>query len=87
MANHKSAAKRHLQSEKRRIRNRAVKSALHTQMKKALTELSNKTAKVNEGEIRTAQSVLAKAAAKGVLHKKTAARRISRLMSRTVKLA
>ena len=87
MANHKSAAKRHLQSEKRRIRNRAVKSSLHTQMKKAQAELTNKTAKVNEGEVRSAQSALATAAAKGVLHKKTAARRISRLMSKAAKIA
>ena len=87
MANHKSAAKRHLQSEKRRIRNRAVKSSLHTQLKKAQVEINNKTAKINVGEIRIAQSALATAAAKGVLHKKTAARRISRLMSKTAKIA
>lgn len=87
MANHKSAAKRHLQSEKRRIRNRAVKSALHTQMKKALSEISNKSAKPNAGEIRNTQSALATAAAKGVMHKKTAARRISRLMSKAAKVA
>lgn len=87
MANHKSAAKRHLQSEKRRVRNRAVKSALHTQLKKANAEITNKTAKVNEGEIRVTQSALAIAAAKGVMHKKTASRRISRLMSKVAKLA
>jgi small subunit ribosomal protein S20 len=87
MANHKSAAKRHLQSEKRRVRNRAVKSALHTQLKKAAAEFSNKTAKAGEGEIRNAQSAIAIAAAKGVLHKKTASRRISRLMSKAAKLA
>lgn len=87
MANHKSAAKRHLQSEKRRIRNRKVKSALHTQIKKTLVEITNKTAKVNEGEVRLAQSALARAASKGVLHKNTAARRISRLMKKTATIA
>jgi small subunit ribosomal protein S20 len=87
MANHKSAAKRHLQSEKTRVRNRAVKSSLHTQMKKAHAEITSKTAKVNEGEIRSAQSLIATAAAKGVMHKKTASRRISRLMSKAAKVA
>lgn len=85
MANHKSAAKRHLQSEKKRVRNRAVKSALHTQMKKALSEIAEKKAKVNEGEIRNAQSALATAGSKGVMSKKTASRRISRLMSKAAK--
>lgn len=85
MANHKSAAKRHLQSEKKRIRNRAVKSALHTQMKKALSEIVGKKAKVNEGEVRNAQSALATAASKGVMSKKTASRRISRLMTQAAK--
>jgi small subunit ribosomal protein S20 len=81
MANHKSAKKRHLQSEKRRLRNRSVRSSLHTQIKKARVELTNKTAAPNAGEILLAQSALAIAARKGVLHKKTAARRISRMMA------
>lgn len=82
MANHISAAKRHRQSLKRRLRNRTVKSALHTQMKKAHAEINAKTAKIGEGEIKAAQSAIASAASKGVLHKKTAARRISRLMKK-----
>ena len=80
MANHKSAEKRHIQSEKRRARNRSVKSALSTQVKKARAELTSKTAEPNVGEIRSAQQSLAIAARKGVIHKKTAARRTSRLM-------
>lgn len=80
MANHKSAKKRHIQSEKRRLRNRSVRSSLHTQIKKARTEIETKIAAPNAGEIRLAQTALAIAARKGVLTKKTAARRISRLM-------
>jgi small subunit ribosomal protein S20 len=73
MANHVSAAKRHVQSEKRRARNRAVKSALHTQLKKTRSDM-------NKDTVKDGQSALAVAARKGVLHWKTAARRISRLM-------
>lgn len=80
MANHKSAWKQYLQSEKRHARNRAVKSALRTQLKKARAEIAAGGAKADQGEVRNAVSALAKAASKGVLHKRTAARRVSRLM-------
>ena len=73
MANHVSAAKRHLQSEKRRLRNRTAKSALHTQIKKTRADMNTDT-------VRSGQQALAIAARKGIIHKKTAARRISRLM-------
>jgi small subunit ribosomal protein S20 len=73
MANHVSAAKRHIQSEKRRLRNRAAKSALHTQIKKTRSEMGPEA-------VRAGQQALAVAARKGIIHKKTAARRISRLM-------
>ncbi|MCA9508656.1 MAG: 30S ribosomal protein S20 [Myxococcales bacterium] len=80
MANHASALKRHRQSLKRNARNRSARAALATQLKKARQEISNKTAKVNEGEIQKAVSSLAVAVRKGILHKKAAARRTSRLM-------
>ena len=80
MATHKSAWKRHLQSEKRRERNRNVKSALKTQVKKARAEIDAGTASPVAGATKGAVSALAQAASKGVLHKRTAARRISRLM-------
>ncbi|MBH1989224.1 MAG: 30S ribosomal protein S20 [Myxococcaceae bacterium] len=73
MANHVSAAKRHIQSEKRRSRNRAAKSALHTQIKKTQGDMGPEA-------IRLGQQALAVAARKGVIHKKAASRRISRLM-------
>ncbi len=86
MANHKSAKKRHLQSEKQRVRNRAIKSILAGKIKKARAAISNKTATPNSEEIRSAQTELAIAARKGVLNKKTAARRTSRLMKQAAKL-
>lgn len=80
MANHPSALKRHLQSVKKNQRNRAARAALATQIKKARQELSDQTAKVNEGEIKKAVSLLARSARKGIMPKKTMSRRISRLM-------
>ncbi|MFZ9889238.1 MAG: 30S ribosomal protein S20 [Myxococcota bacterium] len=77
MANHKSAWKRHVQSEKRRAANRAARSALRTQVKKARAELQSGT---GADQVKEAVQALAKAGGKGLLHKKTAARRISRLM-------
>lgn len=80
MANHPSALKRHRQSLKKNARNRSARAALATQVKKARIEITQKTAKVNQGEIKNAVSALAVSVRKGILHKKTAARRISRLM-------
>jgi small subunit ribosomal protein S20 len=87
MANHPSAIKRHKQSEKRRLRNRSEKAALATQLKKARSEIEDKKAAPAAGEVRNAVSALGKAASKGILTKKTAARRISRLMKRAAKTA
>lgn len=77
MANHVSAAKRHIQSEKRRVRNRAVKSALHTQLKKTRSNMTPEN-------VIGGQSTLAIAARKGVMHWKTAARKISRMMKAAI---
>lgn len=78
MANHKSALKRAKQSEVRRLRNKSTKSRMNTAVKKVLAagqEGSDET----EALFKSAQSCIAKAAKKGVIHKNTAARKISRL--------
>ena len=78
MANIKSQKKRNITNEKRRQRNKAVKSELKTRVKTARTAIAG------EGEatdaVTVAQRRLDKAANKGVIHKKQAARRTSRLM-------
>jgi len=72
----KSAAKRHRQSIKKRIRNRHIRSTVKTAVKEVRTAVSEK----NAGEILSnASSVIARAGSKGVLHKKTVARKVSRL--------
>lgn len=85
MANHKSAWKRHLQSEKRRERNRNAKSALKTQIKKAREEIATGKVSPVAGQVKTAVAQIAKAKSKGVLHPRTAARRMSRLMKAAAK--
>lgn len=81
MANHRSALKRHLQSLKKNARNRSARAALATQVKKARVEIGQNSASPVAGEVQKAVSQLAKAGQKGLIHKKTASRRISRLMS------
>lgn len=78
MANHKSAVKRAKQNETRRLRNKSTKSAMKTAIKKvyaAKAEGADNTSEI----LQNAQSVIAKAAKKGILHKNTAARKTSRL--------
>ena len=79
MANIKSQIKRNRQNEKRRIRNRAVRSEMLTREKVAVSAAGE------ENETDTLQLAIKridKAAAKGVLHKNTAARKKSRLIAR-----
>lgn len=80
MANHPSAVKRHKQSLKRNERNRSDRSKLSTQIKKARLEIASNTINTCIGEVRSAVALLARSARKGLVHKKNAARRISRLM-------
>ena len=87
MATHKSAWKRYLQSEKRRERNRDEKSALKTRIKSARAELGSGKSSPVAGEVKEAVRLLSKAASKGVMHKRTASRRTSRLMRQAAKKA
>lgn len=77
MANHKSAIKRNNQNEKRRLRNRVVKSRVKTAVKTLQAAEMSGTDLAEK--LRSAQSLIDKAAKKGVFHRKTAARKISRL--------
>jgi small subunit ribosomal protein S20 len=79
MANIKSAKKRAIQSETRRQRNIARKSAVKTAIKKVITALQNNEIDLAKDLLRQAESKLARAKGKGVMHANTAARKISRL--------
>lgn len=79
MATHASALKRARQSEKRRMRNVSVKSALKTFSKKVLKAVEEKKPEEARAALSRAIPSIQKASSKGTLHKKTAARKISRL--------
>jgi small subunit ribosomal protein S20 len=75
LANHKSAKKRAIQSEKKRIHNMSIKTKLKNAIKAVRTADKDTAASVLD----KAKSVIEKSANKGVIHKKNAARKISRL--------
>lgn len=75
MATHKSAKKRARQNEKRRARNRHISSGV----KSAVKALREAPAEERSAALRQAESVIRRAASKGVLSKKQASRRVARL--------
>jgi small subunit ribosomal protein S20 len=79
MANIKSQIKRNKQNEKRGERNKAVRTALKTSTKKIRTAVDAGDAEEAQAGQREAARALDKAVAKGIVHKRTAARRKSRL--------
>jgi len=79
MANIKSQIKRIGQNERRHERNKAVKTALRTTTKKVRAALAEGDAEATAALTREASRGLDVAASKGILHKRTAARRKSRL--------
>jgi small subunit ribosomal protein S20 len=85
VANIKSQIKRNRQSEKARVRNKAVRSELRTRTKAALTA-AEQGSDNSEAATRLAIKKLDKAASKGVIHKNQAARRKSRLVKRLAAL-
>lgn len=79
MANHKSAIKRARQNEKRRIRNKSTKTRIKNIVKGVRFTVSEKSNEAAPDELNIAKSIIDNAAKKGVIHRKTASRKISRL--------
>lgn len=82
MANIASQIKRNRQTVKRHARNQAVKSELKTRIKKAVDASTSGDTAAADTAFKAAQKRLDMAAAKGIVHKRTAARRKSRLAKR-----
>ena len=83
MANHKSAIKRDRQNKRRNLRNKSRKTAVKTATKKVLAATADGSAADDAKSLLTAaQKLIDKTAAKGTIHKRTAARKISRLAKR-----
>ena len=87
MPNTKSAAKALRVSERRRLRNKAVRSTTRTIMKKAQVAIAEGESNPVADVIRLAISTIDRAARKGVIHPNNAARKKSRLMKRLNKQA
>ncbi len=79
MANTRSALKRMRQSEKRRVRNAAVRSSVRTAVKTTRTALAAASLEDARASLARAIRLLDKAVTKGVVHKNAAARKKSRL--------
>jgi small subunit ribosomal protein S20 len=86
VANIKSQIKRNKQNEKRRLRNKAVRSELRTRVKTAVVAAPTGGDEAVEA-LRQAIKRIDKAAAAGVIHKNQAARRKSRLVKRAATLS
>jgi small subunit ribosomal protein S20 len=78
LANTPSAKKRIRQNEKRRLRNRAVRSAVRGSVKSAREALTGKAAD-SATVVREAIRTIDRAVTKGIMHRNTAARRKSAL--------
>ncbi len=82
MANKSAAAKQHRQSEKRRMRNKVVKSRVHTETKKFYDTLENSDSGPAEEQFKKVTSLIDAAVNKRVFHKNNAARKKSSLHKR-----
>ena len=78
MANIKSAKKRILVNRTKAARNKAIKSAVKTSMKK-VEAVANKDKAAAEVAFKDAVSTISKATSKGVYHKNNCARKVARL--------
>lgn len=79
LANIKSAKKRILVTEKRTARNKSIKSAVKTSIKKVEVAVENKDKAAAEVALKDAVSTISKATSKGVYHKNNCARKVARL--------
>ncbi len=79
MANIKSQIKRNRQNTKRHERNKAVRSSLKTSTKKVHAAVAQGDADAASAGAQDASRAFDKAASKGIVHKRTAARHKSRL--------
>ena len=82
MANIKSAKKRVIVAEKKALQNKMVKSQLKTDIKKFNAAAESGDAAATQEAMRNTVKAIDQAAAKGILHKNTAANKKSAIMKR-----
>jgi small subunit ribosomal protein S20 len=79
VANHKSAEKRHRQSKIRNARNTHIRSTMRSYVKKLRIAIADGDMEAAKGLLEKTIPYIDKAGTKGVIHKATASRKISRL--------
>ena len=79
MANIKSAKKRILVNQTKAERNKSIKSSVKTAVKKVRVAIESQDKEAAKAALLNATTVIDKAASKGVYHKNTASRKVSRL--------
>ena len=87
MANIKSAKKRVLVSQRNAERNKSVKSATKTAVKKVYAAIDANDKAAAAEALKDATAALDKAATKGVYHKNTTSRKVSRMAQAVNKMA
>jgi len=87
MPNIKSAKKRVLQTVKRQLCNQARRSSVKTAVKKVMTALEGNDVETAKTLFISAESKIASARGKGLMHRNTAARKISRLAKKVAAAA
>ncbi len=87
MANIKSAKKRILVNRTKAERNKAIKSGVKTSVKKVNAAIAANDKDAAKAALLAATATIDKAASKGVFHKNTASRKVSRLAQAVNKMA
>jgi len=82
LANHKSALKRNRQSQVRRLRNRANNSRMKNAIKAVDAAIAEQSVDGAQAALKAVIPIIDGNAVKGVLHKKNASRKVSRLTKR-----
>jgi small subunit ribosomal protein S20 len=86
MANRKAKIKTISVNATRRLRNRSLRTALHTQMRRVDDAISSGDADKIASEVKNTVVCIDRSASKGIIHKNKAARTKSRLMARVAKV-
>jgi small subunit ribosomal protein S20 len=79
LANHKSAIKRTRQAEERRLRNRSIRTRAKSTIKDVRSAVAQNQREDALRRLSEAKSVIDRASKRGVIHKRAASRKISRL--------
>jgi small subunit ribosomal protein S20 len=86
LANTQSAKKRIRQNEKRRVRNLSWRTRAKTHVKRAREAIATQDVEAADAAVQKAAQELDRAAAKGAIHHRNAARRKGRLMKQLAEL-